>query len=105
MKGRSGARRGRTGAPVGADALIERPEECIRLRREPGLFGLQRLTAEIAGLVKSRQKCEANAGDACGVAYCFPKRVRAQIGEAAFLAVQVVKFGHRGVALLEHLDE
>jgi len=69
------------------------------------LLGFQRLTAEIAGLVQSREECEADAGDRRRIADRLPQRIRGRIGVAVFLAVQIMKLRNRGVAAFEHLHE
>ncbi len=67
VKCRARALRARTAVPAvampfGADAILDRAQEVVRLRRESRLFGLERLTAEVTGLVQGGQEGEADAG-------------------------------------------
>ena len=56
---------GRAAAPLRADPLFDRSQKVLGIHREARLLALERLGAEVAGLVERRQEREPDAGG-CG---------------------------------------
>ncbi len=56
---------GRAAAPLRVDPLFDRSQKMLGIHREACLLALERLGAEVAGLVEGGQKRETDAGG-CG---------------------------------------
>ena len=102
---RDGGRGRATRAPFGANAIFDSAQELLRFHGKPGLLALERLCTEFAGLIEGRQKGERYAGRIGGMADGLPQGIDPGVPVAIALPVQVVEFGDRGVAGLEHLNE
>ena len=62
--------------PLVGDAPFDGAQELLSVQEKSRLLGFERLTAEVAALVKRRQKRQPNAGGACGMADRLPQGIR-----------------------------